>query len=51
MRPVIRSRSQLPLRRSYKPLRLLRASPSVKLNLVFKPSRGFGSKPRLDLVP
>jgi len=52
MRPVIRYRSQLLFRRSYRPDRTSRAAhPTVRLNLVFKPSRGFGSKPRFQVVP
>ena len=43
MKPVLRYQSQLLLRKSYKPNRLLRARP-VKLNFVFRPVR-FGVKP------
>jgi hypothetical protein len=48
MRNVTRYRSQLLMRRSYKPIRV---KPAAGLKLVFKPSRGFGSKPRFELVP
>ena len=48
MRPVMRYRSQLLVRRSYKPNRLVRFGPKVKL--VFKPSPRFGGKPQLELV-
>ena len=48
MRPIIRYRSQLLFRRSYKPLRI-KAATGAKL--VFKPSRGFGFKPRFEFVP
>jgi len=52
MRPMIRYQSQLLLRRSYNPLRANRAAqPAAPLKLVFKPSRGFGSKPRFEIVP
>lgn len=51
MRPVITYRSQLLFRRSYKPgrVRLVKAAPPGRL--VFKPSRGFGSKPQFSFVP
>ncbi len=43
MKPVIRYQSQLLLRKSYKPNRLIRTRP-VKLKFVFRPVR-FGLKP------
>ena len=49
MRPVIRYQSQLLFRRSYKPSRVIRIRPAVKLNFVFRPSR-FGVKPQLKIV-
>ena len=45
MKPVIRYRSQLLFRKSYKPNRILRILPA-KLNLVFCPV-GFGLKPKI----
>ena len=50
MRPVIRYQSQLLYRKSYKPNRVTRIRPSAKVNLVFRPSRRFGSKPQLEIV-
>lgn len=47
MKPVPRFQSQLFFRRSYKPSRLIRFRPPVKLNLVFRPSNRFGMKPQL----
>jgi hypothetical protein len=49
MKPVIRYRSQLLFRRSYKPNRVLRIRPA-KLNFVFRPVR-FGVKPQIKSVP
>ena len=46
MKPVIRYQSQLLYRKSYKPNRLIRIRPTVKLNFVFRPVR-FGVKPQL----
>ena len=40
MKPVLRYQSQLLFRKSYKPDRTLRFRPGVRLNLVFRPSRG-----------
>ncbi|MEW6306099.1 MAG: hypothetical protein AB1705_21750 [Verrucomicrobiota bacterium] len=45
MKPVIRYRSQLLFRKSYKPVRLTLPRPRVK---VFKPQ---GAEPRLDFAP
>ena len=43
MKPVIRYRSQLLFRKSYKPNRIIRIRPA-KLNFIFRPVR-FGLKP------
>jgi hypothetical protein len=45
MKPVIRYRSQLLFRKSYKPVRVIRIRPA-KLNFVFRPVR-FGVKPQI----
>ena len=50
MKPVIRYRSQLPVRRSYKPKRVIRISPLSKPVIVFRPMNRFGAKPRLTLL-
>ena len=50
MKPVIRYQSQLLIRRSYKPNRLIRFRPAVKANLVVRPSGRFGAKPQLEIV-
>ncbi|MFO1477877.1 MAG: hypothetical protein U1F98_14680 [Verrucomicrobiota bacterium] len=47
MKPVIRYRSQLLLRRSYKPDRTLRIRPA-KLEIEFRPVR-FGVKPEIKV--
>ena len=39
MKPVIRYRSQLLFRKSYKPKRIIQIRPAAKWNLVFRPSR------------
>src|SRR5256714_7218318 len=44
MKPVIRYQSQLLFRKSYKPNRVIRIRPGVKLNFSFQPVR-FGLKP------
>ena len=49
MKPVLRTQSQLLVRRSYKPCRNMRIRP-VKLNFSFRPVR-FGVKPQLNTVP
>jgi len=46
MRHPIRFQSKLLLRRSYKPARLIRIKPAVKLNFSFRPVR-FGLKPEI----
>jgi hypothetical protein len=50
MHPVTRYQSQLLMRRNYKPQRVSSARSSNVLKLVFRPSRGFGFKPRLEIV-
>ncbi len=45
MKPVLRYRSQLLFRKSYKPSRVLRIRPA-KFNFVFRPLR-FGLKPKI----
>jgi hypothetical protein len=46
MKPVLRYQSQLLFRKSYKPNRVLRIRPAMKLNFVFRPV-GFGLKPQI----
>lgn len=51
MKPVIRYRSQLLFRKSYKPNRVVRMRPTAKPNLIFRPTpHRFGVKPQLELV-
>ena len=50
MRSTIRYPSQLLLRRSYKPNRVMRIRPVRKLKLVFRPANRFGAKPQLTIV-
>ncbi len=45
MKPVLRYQSQLLLRRSYNPNRVIRIKPA-KLNFIFRPVR-FGLKPEI----
>jgi len=40
MKTVIRHQSQLLIRKSYKPNRVVRISPAVNLNVVFRPRVG-----------
>jgi hypothetical protein len=47
MKPVIRYRSQLLFRKSYKTKRTIRIRPATKLMFSFRPV-GFGQKPRLE---
>ena len=47
MKPVIRYRSQLLYRRSYKPERIIRIRPARKTFFTLRPV-GFGQKPRLE---
>jgi hypothetical protein len=54
MKPALRYQSKLLLRRSYKParvIRIIRIRPTPHSNLVFRPTRRFGAKPRLETVP
>jgi hypothetical protein len=51
MRSTIRYQSQLLIRRSYKPDRVIRIRPLRRLNLVFRPANRFGAKPQLTIVP
>jgi hypothetical protein len=50
MNSIIRYRSKLLSRRSYKPKRALRIRPIQRLNLVFRPVNRFGAKPQLTIV-
>lgn len=50
MKPIMRYQSQLPLRKSYKPIRVIRIRPSAKLKYVFRP-RGACLKPEMQIVP
>ena len=50
MKPVLRYRSQLLFRKSYKPNRVIRIKPTAKLNFIFRPVR-FGLKPEIKTVP
>jgi hypothetical protein len=51
MKPIIRYRSPLLFRKSYKPACVIRLRPSAKLNFVFRPVNRFGAKPQLVTVP
>ena len=51
MRPIVRYQSQLLIRKSYKPKRIIRIGPMPKPAMVFRPWNRFGAKPRLTLVP
>ena len=51
MKPVIRYQSQLLVRRSYKPKRVLRIKWAPGPKLVFRPVNRFGAKPQLAIVP
>ena len=46
MKPVLRYQSQLLFRKSYKPNRVIRIRPAVKLSFVFRPA-AFGVKPKI----
>ena len=50
MKPVLRYQSQLLFRKSYRPNRILRIKPAMKLNFTFRPVR-FGLKPQIKAVP
>ena len=47
MKSTLVYQSQLLVRRSYKPNRILRARPAQPLNFVFRPVNRFGVKPEL----
>jgi len=51
MKSVLRYQSQLLFRKSFKPNRVLRIRPAVRLKFVFRPLKRFGSKPQLEIVP
>jgi hypothetical protein len=51
MKPIMRYQSQLLFRKSYKPIRIIRLRPAPGTNLMFRPVRRFGAKPRLEIVP
>ena len=51
MKPIIRYRSQLLFRKSYKPTSEIRIRPGRKLNFVFRPVNRFGAKPQIATVP
>ena len=51
MKPIIRYRSQLLFRKSYKPTCRIRIRPHVKLHFVFRPVNRFGAKPQIATVP
>jgi len=46
MKPALHYQSQLLYRKSYKPNRVIRIRPAMKLNFTFRPVR-FGLKPKL----
>ena len=48
MKPVLRYQSQLLFRKSYKPNRVIRIRPTVKLTFEFRPVR-FGVKPQIKM--
>ena len=45
MKSIIRYQSQLLFRKSYKPNRVIRIRPAMKLNITFRPSR---AGPRIE---
>ena len=49
MKPVIRYQSESPVRRSFKPNRVIRIRLAPKVTFVFRPV-GFGSKPEIKTV-
>lgn len=51
MKPIMRYQSQLLFRRNYKPGRMIRFRPVLKMNVTFRPVQRFGAKPRLEIVP
>ena len=46
MKPI-RYQSKLLFRRSYKPNRIIRIRPAVKIRFIFRPA-GFGEKPKIE---
>lgn len=50
MKPILRYQNQLLFRQSYKPNRVLRIRPPVRVNVVFRPAKRFGVKPRLEVL-
>jgi len=50
MSNLLRYRSQMLFRKSYKPHRVLRIKPVTKVNVVFRPVR-FGLKPQIKTSP
>ena len=51
MKQVLRYQSQMLFRKNYKPNRILRIRPAVRMKLVFRPVNRFGVKPKLEIVP
>ena len=51
MRPAIRYQSQLLFRKSYKPSRVIRIRPGMKMNFSFRPANRLSAKPQLAIVP
>jgi hypothetical protein len=49
MKPIIRYGSKLPIRRSFKPTRVIRIRLAPKVTFVFRPV-GFGLKPEIKTV-
>jgi hypothetical protein len=50
MKFIVRHQSQLLIRKSYKPKRVIRIRPVPRLNIVFRPVNRFGAKPQLTIV-
>jgi len=50
MKFIVRHQSQLLIRKSYKPKRVIRIRPVPRLNIVFRPVNRFGVKPQLTIV-
>jgi hypothetical protein len=50
MKPILRHKSQLLFRKSYKPKRVIRIRPLPRLNVVCRPVNRFGWKPLLIIV-
>jgi len=51
MKPVIRYKSQLLFRKSYKPERVIRIRAAPGVRFTIHPIRRFGTKPRIEPVP